>query len=149
MYKGPVKSKLKYKSLVGFIEGVIQMPPKSVDAYVKSLPPEQAEIVSVLRQLVRAAAPTASEAFKWAQPVYEENGPFAYIKAFKSYVNFGFWRGVDIPDPENLLQGGGTKMKHVKVVNAKDIRKKAFQDMVRAAVQLNRTKGDPTKAGTK
>lgn len=125
------------------------MNPKNVDEYNKSLPPEQAEIVSSLRQLVRGAAPTASEAFKWAQPVYEENGPFAYIKAFKSYVNFGFWRGVDIPDPQGILQGGGTKMKHIKLASAKDIRKKAFQNMVRAAVRLNRTKGDPTKAGTK
>ncbi len=42
-----------------------------------------------------------------AQPVYENNGPFAYIKAFKNSVNFGFCRGIDLEDPENLLQGTG------------------------------------------
>lgn len=121
------------------------MKAKTVDEYVKTLDPEQAEIVSTLRKLIRAAAPTATEAFKWAQPVYSENGPFAYIKAFKSSVNFGFWRGVDIPDPLSILEGSGDKMRHVKLTGAKDIRKKAFQDMVRVAVQLNRDRGDPTK----
>lgn len=45
------------------------MEPKSVDEYVKSLPRDQAQIVTALRQLVHAAAPTATEAFKWAQSV--------------------------------------------------------------------------------
>ena len=73
------------------------MKPKNVDEYVKSLAPEQAKIVSTLRALIRKAAPQAQESFKWAQPVYEANGPFAYIKAFKMNVNFGFWRGDNQP----------------------------------------------------
>ncbi len=125
------------------------MKPKTVDEYVKGLDREQAEIVSTLRQLIRAAAPTAAEAFKWSQPVYEENGPFAYIKAFKNNVNFGFWRGIDIPDPLGIMEGSGGKMRHVKLTNLKEIRKKAFQDMVRSAVKLNRERGDPTKSATK
>ncbi len=125
------------------------MKPKTVDEYVQGLNPEQAEIISTLRQLIRAAAPTATEAFKWSQPVYEEHGPFAYIKAFKNKVNFGFWRGVEIPDPLGILEGSGGKMRHVKLTNLKDIRKKTFQDMVRSAVKLNRERGDPTRSTVK
>ncbi len=65
--------------------------------------------------IVQKAAPEASESIKWAQPVYESNGPFAYIKAFKNAVNFGFWRGVDLDDPQGLLAGDGDKMRHVKL----------------------------------
>ncbi len=125
------------------------MASKTVDAYIASLPPEQAKIVSTIRGIIRKAAPKASESFKWAQPVYEVNGPFCYIKAFKAYVNFGFWRGIDLPDPLGLLEGEGGKMRHVKLTSMKDIRKKALQDFVKEAVRLNRTKGDPTKAATK
>lgn len=75
--------------------------------------------------------------------------PLCLYQGVKTKVNFGFWRGVDTANPQGLLLGGGTKMKHVELAIAKDIRKKAFADMVKAAVQLNRTRGDPTKPSTK
>jgi hypothetical protein len=125
------------------------MQPKTVDEYVRSLDGWQAEIVAALRGQVRKAVPDAREAFKWAQPVYEVNGPFCYIKAFSKYVNFGFWRGVDLDDPLGLLEGTGDKMRHVKLTSVKDIRKKAFQEYLRAAANLNRTKGDPTKSSSR
>ena len=83
------------------------MTEKTVDAYIASLEAWQAEIVSGVRQIVLKAAPEAKEAIKWAQPIYSSNGPFAYIKAFKNSVNFGFWRGVDLADPQGILEGSG------------------------------------------
>jgi len=118
---------------------------KTADEYVDSLEGWQREVVSTLRDLIREAAPGATEAIKWAQPVYEDHGPFCYIKAFKNHVNFGFWRGADLPDPEGLIESSGKKMGHVKVAGAEDIRAEVFQEYVRAAVELNRTLGDPTK----
>jgi hypothetical protein len=94
---------------------------------------------------VREAAPEAKESIKWVQPVYEQNGPFCYIKAFKNHVNFGFWRGVDLPDEAGILEGSGEKMRHVRVTGLEDLREDVFQDLVRAAVALNHSKGDPTK----
>jgi hypothetical protein len=91
-------------------------------------------------------APESKETIKWAQPVYELNGPFAYIKAFKNSVNFGFWRGVDIDDPEGFLQSSGEKIPHVKLSSLDDINQQVFSDFVQQAVQLNLTKGDPTKS---
>ena len=81
-----------------------------------------------------------------AQPVYEVSGPFAYIKAFKNSVNFGFWRGVDIHDPEGYLQGNREKMRHFKLKSLEDINQQVFSDFVQQAVKLNLTKGDPTKS---
>jgi hypothetical protein len=121
------------------------MPPKTVDDYLKSLTPEQAEIVSSLRRLILKAAPEAKESFKWAQPVYEQGGPFCYIKAFSSAVNFGFWRGVDLEDPKGRLEGSGDKMRHLKLKQATDIDEKAFTRLVKQAVKLNAQKGDPTR----
>jgi hypothetical protein len=118
---------------------------KTVDAYIAGLEDWQAEIVSGVRQVLNEAAPDADEAIKWAQPVYSSNGPFAYIKAFKNSVNFGFWRGVDLKDPKGLLQGSGDKMRHIKLTSTDDIDAGAFSDFINQAVQLNQTKGDPTK----
>ena len=119
---------------------------KNVDAYIAQLEGWQGEIVSEVRKIVLAAVPEADEAIKWAQPVYSVNGPFAYIKAFKSSVNFGFWRGVEIDDPDSRLQGTGEKMRHVKLVSLDDIDEPAFTCFAQQAVKLNLTKGDPTKS---
>ena len=118
---------------------------KTVDGYVARLEGWQAEVVSSLRHILREAAPKATESIKWAQPVYEDNGPFCWIKAHQSHVNIGFWRGAQLTDPHGLLEGEGNRMRHVKLSSVKDIRKKALKDFVREAVKLNQTLGDPTK----
>ena len=118
---------------------------KTVDGYIAGLEGWQAEVVSRVRDIVREAAPEAKESIKWAQPVYETDGPFAYMKAFKHSVNFGFWRGVELEDPKGLLAGTGEKMRHVKLTGVEDIDEAAFAEFVRQAVALNRAKGDPTK----
>jgi len=123
------------------------MAAKTVDEYIAGLQGWQQEVVAAIRVIVQEAAPEARESIKWAQPVYEVAGPLAYIKAHSSSVNFGFWRGVDLTDPGGLLEGTGGKMRHVKLSGLSDIREQAFKDFIRQAIQLNQTKGDPTKAG--
>jgi hypothetical protein len=123
------------------------MAAKTVEGYIEGLPGPQAEVVAALRALILEAAPEVKESVKWAQPVYEANGPFAFIKAFPRWVNFGFWRGGELADPHGLLHGEGDRMRHVKVAEVGDIRSEALQDFVRSAVALNRTLGDPTKRG--
>ena len=119
---------------------------KTVDAYIAQLEEWQAEIVSKVRMIILEAVPEADESIKWAQPVYEVNGPFAYIKAFKNSVNFGFWRGVDIHDPHGLLQGTGEKMRHIRLTSLEDIDGETFTDFIHQAVKFNLSKGDPTKS---
>jgi hypothetical protein len=122
---------------------------KTVEEYVAGLPAEQQAIVSELRKIVKAAAPSAKESVKWAQPVYEVNGPFAYIKAYKAQVNFGFWRGTQLTDTQGLLVGEGDRMKHIKVRSTSDIKKEVFTQFVKEAVKLNQDQGDPTKGRSK
>jgi hypothetical protein len=121
------------------------MAAKNVDEYIESLGGWKTDVAGRIREIVTNVAPEAKESIKWAQPVYELNGPFAYMKAFKNSVNFGFWRGVDLDDPQKLLQGTGEKMRHVKVTGIEDIDNEAFTAYVKQAVRLNLEKGDPTK----
>jgi hypothetical protein len=117
----------------------------SVDAYVASLGEPQAAIVQALRHLVLEAVPDAVEVVKWAQPVYEKNGPFCYIKAFPRYVNFGFWRGASLPDPDGLIRGGGEKMGHVRIETVAAIRRAPLRNLARVAADLNVRLGDPSR----
>jgi hypothetical protein len=119
---------------------------KTVDGYIDSVGGERGEIVAALREVILETAPHAREIIKWAQPVYDAGGPFAYIKAFGKSVDLGFWRGSEIRDPTGLLIGEGDRMRRVKLVRIDDVRRDVVADWVRQAVELNRTKGDPTKS---
>ena len=121
------------------------MAAKNVDEYIDGLGGWQTDVATRVRAIVINVAPEAKESIKWAQPVYELNGSFAYMKAFKNSVNFGFWRGIDLDDPQGLLQGTGEKMRHVKLAGLEDIDDEAFAAYVQQAVALNLEKGDPTK----
>jgi hypothetical protein len=121
-------------------------PGKTIAGYVAGLSGWQAAAVQQLCALVEAAAPEATGSIKWAQPVFEDHGPFCYVRAFARHVNFGFWRGADLPDPGQRLQGAGKKMAHATISGLEDIDAAAFTALVKAAVALNRAEGDPTKA---
>ena len=44
-----------------------------------------------------------------------EDAAFAYVNAFKSHTNVGFFHGADLIDPAGLLEGTGKNMRHVKL----------------------------------
>jgi hypothetical protein len=121
---------------------------RSVEDYAASVQPSQAAVVRVLCEIIRAAAPEAHESIKWAQPVWEVNGPVCSVKAFKNYTNVNFWRGAELAvrgDADRLLLGEGSQMRHVRVAHINEIRAEALQRLVRQAVDLNRRFGDPTR----
>ncbi|MGZ6270849.1 MAG: DUF1801 domain-containing protein [Candidatus Limnocylindrales bacterium] len=120
---------------------------RTVDAYVATLPDWQAELVGELRRIMRAAAPEATEALKWAQPVYERNGPFAWIKGHRDHVNIGFWRGIELADPEGLLDGEGERMRHLGLRDGDPVPEATLIAWIREAVELNERLGDPTRRG--
>ena len=43
------------------------------------------------------------------------DAPFAYVNAFTSHVNVGFFHGAELADPAGLLEGSGKRMRHVKL----------------------------------
>ncbi len=118
---------------------------KTVDGYIAKLDGWRADVVRRLVALVGKAAPEATSSIKWAQPVFEDHGPFAYVRAFSKHVNLGFWRGADLMNLDARLQSGGKKMAHIKIAAEADVDDEAFKGLIAAAVDLNRTQGDPTK----
>src|SRR5262245_37933293 len=119
------------------------MAAKTIDEYIDSLGGDwRAAVVSELRSVVDAAAPEAKATIKWAQPVWESNGPFAYVKAFGRSVNIGFWRGVQLADPDGILEGEGDRMKHVTFRQGDAIPAGTLDSFVRQAIELNRELGN-------
>jgi hypothetical protein len=59
--------------------------------------------------------------------------PFAYVAAFSTHANVGFFRGAELPDPAGLLAGSGRRMRHVKLRPGRPLDEVALDDLIRAA----------------
>ena len=118
---------------------------KSVEGYLNKLNGWQREAIEQLRGAIMAASPALTEAFKWAQPVYEANGPVCYVKAHARHVTFGFWRGAELMPLYDGLQTSGSRMAHVKFYGVAEIDARLVAKLVREGVALNKKKGNPAK----
>lgn len=117
----------------------------TVDEYVAKAEGSPGEIARALRALLRRLAPDLSEEMKWGQPVFSLGGPVCYFRAGKSHVTFGFWRGVALMKINENLESGGDMMAHLKLRTLADVDDKVIGPLVAKAIELNRSKGDPTR----
>jgi len=62
-----------------------------------------------------------------------EDGAFAYVNAFKSHVNVGFFAGASLEDPAGLLVGSGKRMRHVKLEPGRAVDADALGELIDAA----------------
>jgi hypothetical protein len=58
---------------------------------------------------------------------------FAYVNAFTSHMNVGFFHGAGLADPNRLLQGTGKFMRHVKLRPEADIDTVALMQLIDVA----------------
>ncbi|MEX1073362.1 MAG: DUF1801 domain-containing protein [Chloroflexota bacterium] len=119
---------------------------KTVDEYIAAFDDWRTDAMKRLREVVKEGAPHSAVGIKWAQPVWEWNGPMIWMKAAKDHVSIGFWRGTEMEDPGKVLEGDGDRMRHIKVKSVDEIPADALRELVRQAVRLNTAKGNPTLA---
>ena len=117
---------------------------KTVDEYIAAFDDWRTDAMKRLREVVKEGAPHSAVGIKWAQPVWEWNGPMIWMKAYPKHVDIGFWRGTEMDDPKKVLTGDGERMRHIKVTSVDDIPTDALRELVRQAVKLNTAKGNPT-----
>jgi hypothetical protein len=58
---------------------------------------------------------------------------FAYVNAFTSHVNVGFFLGAELEDPNHLLQGTGKFVRHVKLRPEQKANVAGIERLVRVA----------------
>ena len=120
---------------------------ESPDAYIASLGGWQGRHAQALRSAVVGAAPL-QEVIKWGHLVYFSNGPVLLIRAEEKRVLFGFWRGQRLRGIEPRLKPGGKyEMATLELVEQTPLEYATVVELVKKAVALNRTFGDPTDLG--
>lgn len=109
-----------------------------VDSFIDGLGEPVQHIVKRLRTVVFEAYPEIEEDIKWSKPSYSKEGLVCYMQTAKTHVNFGFYRGTELDDRNNLLEGDGNKMRHVRIRKAADINEEQLKFLIWDAVDLNR-----------
>jgi hypothetical protein len=65
---------------------------------------------------------------------------YAYLGVHRSHVNLGFYHGAALADPEGLLEGGGRRLRHVKIRRVSDASKPAVVALLRRAIAERRSR---------
>ncbi|MEM6997130.1 MAG: DUF1801 domain-containing protein [Myxococcota bacterium] len=119
---GPAKSKAQSEAFTAMISGVA---------------PELQPLAKKARKLVLSVMPGCI-GIVWPRQAIASfgTGPkkmtqhFCYVSFAKAHMNFGFYYGGELADPEGLLEGSGAKMRHVKIRDAKQLADPALRELV-------------------
>ena len=102
------------------------------------------DLVQSLRRNVKASG-KLDESIKWGNIFYQSNGPVLMIRAEETRVLFVFWRGQRLREIEPRLKPGGKyEMATIELREGDSVSATTTKRLVKEAVRLNRTKGDPT-----
>ena len=116
-----------------------------VEDLLASCSGEVREVAERLRALIKEVVPDAQERVHggWQVIAYScapgMQGEFCAQSPQRTRINLEFYRGVDLPDPQHLLDGTGKKMRHVKVATAADAERPGLRELIGSAAGLART----------
>jgi hypothetical protein len=84
-------------------------------------------LITALSTIVRKTAPEFTPTVKWGQGCWTlGDAPKAYIHAEPDHVQFGFYAGSALDDPDGVLVGSGKHVRHLKVFTTKGIPREAL-----------------------
>ncbi len=112
----------------------------SFEDVIAQAPPEIQQLAHDARALLADVMPGITEV-PWARQRIAGYGVgpkkmsehFCYIAPFKQRVNLGFFYGAHLLDPENLLEGSGKDLRHIKIRSAADLEKPAVRKLIEEA----------------
>ena len=109
----------------------------------------RADALDRIRQLIREAAPQATEERKWRKPsnptgvpVWEDGGIICTGETYRDKVKLTFARGASLADPKHLFNSsldGGTR-RAIDLFEGDALDEEAFIDLIREAVAANKAK---------
>lgn len=108
---------------------------ESFESWYQDQPSDQIHIIDKLRSLVSDVSPNLVETSKWGNAAWlKKDLPIIYIHTKADHMQFGFFAGANLPDPENLLQGNGKYVRHIRINSISDINKNKFSSLIQSAI---------------
>jgi hypothetical protein len=106
----------------------------AIEAWMDAHPGELGTIARRWFQAIRDCGEDVRELLHDGHPTAcISDAAFAYVNAFTSHVNVGFFRGAEIADPDRLLEGAGKFMRHVKLRPESNVDVAALKQLIETA----------------
>ena len=106
----------------------------AIDAWIEEQSDELGAIAHLWFEVMRNCGDDVRELLHDGHPTAcVADAAFAYVNAFTSHVNVGFFRGAELADPAGLLEGTGKYMRHVKVRPDGELEAKALMELIETA----------------
>ena len=109
---------------------------EEVDQFIEALPSDINEITTVLRNLIFETSGNFTEEIKWSKPSYGINQNICYLQASKNHVNLGFYSGASLTDKDNLLEGTGKQMRHIRFKKLDEIQPAKIKALIQEAIEF-------------
>ncbi len=105
---------------------------KAVSKLLAGHPPQTLDWVEELRNLIHETLPNAEEEVKmgWRVIIYKGRKVVCAITPLGSGANLNFYKGTSLEDPQNLLEGTGVNLRHVKIRKDEDLNKAAIKGLL-------------------
>ena len=115
-------------------------PAQLIDARIAELDDWRGEMLGRLRALIKAADPEVVEEWKWAVPVWSDDGLICTGETYKSVVKLTFAKGASLEDPSRLFNSSleGNTRRAIDFREGEKIRETALKALVREAVARNK-----------
>jgi len=112
---------------------------EQITKHIHDLADWRGKALEQLRKLIRHAAPSAIEEWKWNTPVWSQNGNIVAVGAFQDHVKVNFFKGASLDDSHGLFNAGleAKASRAIDIHEGDRINSAALKDLVRAAVALN------------
>ena len=120
---------MKKETRFGTFEELIEMTSPELRSMARDL---RALIFSVNKSSVEVVRLGERAATYGVGPKKMSEG-YAYILPHKNWINLGFYKGADLPDPTGLLEGTGKKLRHVKIRSIADARRPEVCELIEEA----------------
>lgn len=126
--------------------GVSMLPSELIDARIKELGDWRGKTLALMRKLIKAACPRVVEEWKWANPVWSQDGILCTGESYQKVVKLTFPKGASLKDPARLFNSSleGNARRAIDIHEGEELDQKAFKALVQQAAALNAAKLKPT-----
>jgi hypothetical protein len=115
-------------------------PAQLIDERINELGDWRGTTLARIRKLIKQADSDVVEEWKWrGVPVWEHGGIICTGETYRDYVKLTFAKGASLADPKGLFNASleGNTRRAIDIREDDKIDEKAFQALIRAAVELN------------
>jgi Uncharacterized conserved protein len=117
---------------------------REIEAFYCAAPGDLLEIVMELRSLICKVTPNITEIIQWKGLSYFDSARGGSISAgvcqifvATDHVRLAFVHGINLPDPQQLLEGSGKAKRFVRLADYASAPWPALEDLIRASAHFD------------